>query len=137
MNRSINLLKKYYWNLFFIFFLGQFLFGFIFMYPFPIYSVTLGKIWHFFRNLIGMTFFIYSFISLLKIARKNNEVLFTKTKNILILYFFVSLLICSLFSGTPYTLFSYLGELTRNIILHGLYCDSLCITIKFIIWGNF
>ena len=59
--------RKFYFNLFFIFIVPQFLIGIIFSYH-PIGNENTIKLYYFIRNLLSLSLFIWSYFFLLKLA---------------------------------------------------------------------
>lgn len=127
---------KLYVDFIVIFFFLQFLFGFIFFQNINFQSEKSSDLWFFFRRFFLLTFFIYSFWKIYKDAEMVTKHLFKNVNRFLIWYFIASFFITCIYKGTPYTVFSYLGNLTYNLLLNKLNCDSLCLTFNILLNGN-
>lgn len=128
---------KFYFNLIFFFCLLQFLCGVAFTYHFYSSSLFVDKIFLFIRYLSAMSFYIFSFYLLLKNAEKINSHFYTTVKKILKVYFVLSLFISSFYIEKPFTIFSYIGYWSDEIIHYGRFCDTICSTFKILIKGTY
>lgn len=116
INNVLNLYKtnvkfKFYFDLVFVFILGQFLIG--------LFIISMGssinwenrRIFFLLRNLISISYYVFSIITLYQSAKKIGKRTRSKTNLFLFFYILVSILITTLHNNIPYTFFSRLGDL--------------------------
>lgn len=131
-----SLERKFYFNLFFIFIVPQFLTGIIFSYH-PIGNEDIIKLYHFIRNLLSLSLFIWSHFFLLKSANTIGHIFYTKTKKLLFIHFIISLVITCFYYGNPFTLFSYAGYCMTEIFVHQSYYGPIYFTLNYLLTGTY
>lgn len=130
MENSINA-KYRFWKTFLLYFvIGQFIVGFIVGINWQYflghkYVVTI----RFLINLFVFSYYLFSSFVVLNVSQKLGTAYFKTAKQIILLYYIVSLfLFSSLINFT--TLFSYLGGFTNTLIINGFYDDLLINNFK-------
>lgn len=126
-----NLKFKFLFDFGVIFFFIQFCYG---LYSSISYLIAY---FNFTANFLFLTFVIWSYQLLLHDAQKLGKKFVSKFINFGILYFVISIFITSFLFMRIQTVFSYLGFFIGNIIFNNLWCDHLCLTLKFTLIGSF
>lgn len=129
---------KFYVDLILIFVLPQFLIGILSSGSMPAFSSYFTfEIYLFLRNLCLISIYIFIFVVLFNDIDYLPDCSQKLCKFLLCLYIIGSLLLTAFYSGTPYTVISYIVGRYQNIFIYPYVNDPFYQGINYVVTGDF
>lgn len=125
--------KKFWQSFIYIGIMAQVLIGILYSFRF---SGNLSTFCYFLRNLLSLSFFIWSYFFLLDKAQKVSENFYKRIQKMSYTYYVLSLIITCFYYGTPYTVFSYLGYLATEVLVYESYKGPIYYSLIYLLNGS-